>query len=195
MRSSPIAMLCMFLAAMCLCASVTAQETKAAKHIMVSLKNVEPRALATMKHQGPFTEVPDVMAKLMAEVKKGDYLIAGPPMTMYFNSPQEVVAKDLLWEVWIPVVYPGKIGGREHDVLTFKALDALFVASTYHVGPYEKVGDTYEELFKWIQKNKYPITGNPVEVYWGDPENTPQDKLVTEIWMPIGQREAPPAIK
>jgi effector-binding domain-containing protein len=102
-----------------------------------------------------------------------------------------VVPSELLWEVAIPVVNAGSIGGRENDKIAFKVLQPMYVAYTYHIGPFSKLGDTYEQVFAWIEKNKYPLSGFPVEVYWSDPENTAEDKLVTEIWLPVKERENP----
>jgi effector-binding domain-containing protein len=67
----------------------------------------------------------------------------------------------------------------------------MFVAYTYHIGPYENVAETYDLLFGWAARNQYKIVGPPVEVYWGDPEQTPREKLVTEIWLPVEEKKIP----
>jgi effector-binding domain-containing protein len=148
-----------------------------------------------MMHKGSFDDIPAVIAKLMAEVEKGEHLQAGPTMVMYFNSPQNVAPGELEWEVGIPVVRPGTIGKAGMDEMAFKVLESMHVAYTHHVGPYEKVGDTYDKLFEWIEMNDYPLMGFPVEVYWSDPETTPEDKLVTELWLPIEEERTTPGIK
>ncbi|MFH1314081.1 MAG: GyrI-like domain-containing protein [Candidatus Eisenbacteria bacterium] len=174
-----------------LCTGVLADDAVSEKGRTVYIKNTEPRLVATMKHKGPFDDIPGVVAKLMAGVEKGDHLKAGPVMVIYYNSPQNVSASELLWEVAIPVARPAAVGGSEMDKMGFKVFEPMFVAYTYHIGPYEKVGDTFDKVFGWIEVNKYPLSGFPVEVYWSDPENTPADKLVTEVWLPILERETP----
>ena len=176
-------------------AYVLAEEAGAEKHVAMYLKNTEPRVVACMKHQGSFNDIPAVVTKLVEEVKKGEHLQAGPVMIVYFNSPQNVAESELLWEVLIPVAKPGGLGSRDNDELGFKVFDSMYVAYTYHVGPYEKVGDTYAQAFEWIEKNKYPLSGFPVEVYWSDDETTPADKLVTEVWLPVKEREKPAVMR
>jgi AraC family transcriptional regulator len=173
------------------CTCVLAEEGSAEKHVAMYLKNTEPRVVASMKHQGSFDDIPAVVGKLVDAVEKGDHLQAGPVMIVYFNSPQNVPESELSWEVLIPVVSPGSLAGNENDKVGFKVFESMYVAYTYHVGPYEKVGDTYAQAFDWIEKNNYPLAGFPVEVYWSDDKTTPKDKLVTEIWLPVKEREKP----
>ncbi len=173
-----------------MCTCVLAEEG-ATKKRSVYLKNTEPRLVATMKHQGPYDDIPGVVAKLTAGIEKGNHLQAGPLMIMYYNSPQNVSASELIWAVAIPVVTPATIGSGDMDEMGFKVLESMFVAYAHHVGPYEKVGDTFDKVFDWIEMNKYPLSGFPVEVYWSDPETTPAKELVTEVWLPIRERETP----
>ena len=183
--------LVVLVAVMGLCTIALAEEEGSILRRTVYVKYTEPRLLATMKHKGPYEEIPAVVDKVMAEVVKGNHLLAGPVMVLYFNSPQNVPASDLEWEVGIPVVVPGAISKSEFDKVGFNVMESIYVAYKYHVGPYEKVGDTYATLFDWIEKNKYPLSGFPIEVYWSDPKTTPQEKLVTEVWLPITERETP----
>jgi AraC family transcriptional regulator len=166
-------------------------EEGATKKRSVYLKNTEPRLVATIKHQGPYDDIPGVVVKLMAGIEKGNHLQAGPMMIIYFNSPQNVSASELLWEVLIPVVNAEATGRDDMDKMGFKVFDPMFVAYAHHVGPYEKIGETFDKVFDWIEVNKYPLSGFPVEVYWSDPETTSPEKLVTEVWLPITERETP----
>jgi AraC family transcriptional regulator len=186
--------LALLFAVICLAASALAQTTNepASK---VLLKKTEPRMVAAMKHRGPFTEVPVVLANLMGEMAKGGYLAAGPPMCLYFNSPEDTAPKDLLWQVMIPVVYPGPIGDADLDKMTFKFDDVSLVAYTYHIGPYEKINDSYTVLFDWAKRNQYKFNGSPVELYWSDPATTPGEKLVTEIWLPVEEKKVPGVVR
>jgi effector-binding domain-containing protein len=174
-------------------AQVDAEKKEAPQHVY--LKTTEPRTFAIMAHQGPFGDIPTVMANLIKAIDEGGYHMTGPVMCTYFNSPQEVAEKDLAWEVRIPVVYPGPMGRAENDKMGFGYSVPTHVAYIYHVGPYEKVGDTYKILFDWIAKMKYTIEGPPSELYWSDPERTPKEELVTEIWIPVKEKEIPGALR
>jgi AraC family transcriptional regulator len=166
-------------------------EAKEEPPAKIHLKTTEPRAIATMRHQGSFEQIPSVITELMKQMAEGGYLLAGPIMSVYFNDPNQVPEDDLLWEIWIPVAYPGVFSQAENDQMGFKYLDPMFVAYTYHIGPMEKIAETYISLMEWAARNKYNINGPPVEILWCDPGQTPKDKTVTEIWLPVEQKTIP----
>lgn len=166
-------------------------EEAAGPPMRVHLKRTEPRTIATMKHTGSFNALPRVIDDLIGKITDGDHLVAGPVMVVYYSDPRQVPEAELLWEVWIPVARPGPFGSAENDRIAFKYLDAMFVAYTYHIGPYESVAEGYEVLFGWAVRNQYKTVGPPVEVYWSDPEQTPPEKLVTEIWLPVEEKKIP----
>jgi AraC family transcriptional regulator len=167
------------------------EEEAAGPPVRVHLKRTEPRTIATMKHVGSFDALPRVVGDLIGKITDGDHLVAGPVMAVYYNDPRQVPEAELVWEVWVPVARPGTFGTAENDRMAFKYLDAMFVAYTYHIGPYEKVAEGYEVLFGWAARNQYNMVGPPVEVYWSDPGQTPPEKLVTEIWLPVEERKIP----
>jgi len=60
-------------------------------------------------------------------------------------------------------------------------------AITYHIGSYDKIQNSYRELYKFIMENKYTIKGDAIEISVTDiayTDNT--DEFVTEIQMPVG---------
>jgi len=160
----------------------------------IHLKHTEPRSMATMKHTGPYTEVPQVMNALIKAIEDGGYHQAGPVMVAYFNDPRQTPEEELMWEVRIPVAYPGPIGAVESDKMGFKYFDPMFVAYTYHIGPYMEVGTAYMELMQWAGRNKYQIIGPPAEVYWSDPALVPAERRVTEVRFPVLEKEIPGGI-
>ena len=121
--------------------------------------------------------------------------MTGPVMCVYHNSPQEVPPSELLWEIRIPVAYPGKLDVPQNDKMTFGFMHPMYVAYIYHTGPYEKIGDAYRMLYEWGDRQKYDVKGRPIELYWNDPASTPPEKLVTEIWLPIEEKKAQTGLK
>jgi effector-binding domain-containing protein len=190
MRNAKIAILILLLAAFSMVASVYAED-KGQPATKILIKKTEPRTVAVMKHKGPFTDISTVMPKLIGEVDRGGYAVAGPVMCMFFNSPENTAQADLLWEVMIPVAYPGPLGQAQLDRMTFQYSDVATVAYTYHIGPYEKINDTYKLLFDWARRNQYKTEGNPVDIYWSDQAKTPKEKLVTEVWLPVEEKKVP----
>jgi effector-binding domain-containing protein len=58
------------------------------------------------------------------------------------------------------------------------------VKGTYF-GPYEKVEPAYNEIMKFIENHGLKISGRSWEAYMNDPQNTPPDKLQTDIYFPV----------
>jgi AraC family transcriptional regulator len=194
MRKARVAAFAVLVAAICF-ATCAIAETKGDAPAVVHVKKTEPRTVAAMRHKGPFTDLSTVIAKLMAEIQKGGYLTAGPVMCLFYNSPENTAQKDLDWQVMVPVVNPGPFGKPPYDQLAFQFSDVTNVAYMYHVGPYDKINDSYRVLFDWAKRNGYTIRGFPIETYWSDPNTTPKEKLVTEICMPVDERKAAPAAR
>jgi len=193
MRNRGTAVVAVLLAAALLATAVLAQ-TKDEPTVRVYIKKTESHNVATMKHRGPFTDIPTVIAALVSDVDKGGYLPAGPVMAMFITPPENTPPKDLEWQVMIPIARPGALGPAQFDKLSFQYLDPMTVATTYHIGSYDTVNAAYKTLFDWAKVNKYPIKGYPMEIYWSDPAKVPKDKLVTEVWLPIEERK-PTAVR
>jgi AraC family transcriptional regulator len=194
MRSPITAISCLLIAVLLLCLAAYGQEEQKDETgalDIVHLKRSEPRSLAVIRHRGPFSEIPQLMTRLMTEVEKGGYYAAGPMMCAYFNSPDQVPEQELLWEVIVPVAKPGPFQAIENDKLGFTYMNALLVAYLFHIGSYQTLGETYSTLFDWAAKNNYEIAGPPTEVYWSDPQVTPEEGLVTEVWLPVKEKTSP----
>lgn len=169
--------------AVCMVALAFAQEAP----VKVHRKTTEPRTVAFIKHQGPYSGIPGAIDKLYAEIEKGGHLICGPLMTVYYNDPSVTPAGELIWDVRIPVTNPGSMRAVDNEKLGFGYQDPAYVAYTYHIGPYETVSESYGLLFDWARTNKYDITGYVTEVHWSPPD---AKNLVTEIWLPVREKTA-----
>lgn len=54
-----------------------------------------------------------------------------------------------------------------------------------HVGPYEKLRDSYGELMAWMEREGLSIGAPSWEVYVNDPDSTPEEELLTEIYVTV----------
>ena len=59
------------------------------------------------------------------------------------------------------------------------------VAKIIHKGPYQDCGPAYERLYAWLGENGKRIVGPTREIYLNDPNEVPQEELLTEIYAPI----------
>jgi effector-binding domain-containing protein len=153
--------------------------------VKVLRKNTEPRTIALMLHKGPYSDIPKVIESFYAEIEKGGHHICGPLMTVYYNDPTKTPAAELMWDVRIPVTNPGVMKKGNNDELGFGYQDQAYVAYTYHVGPFETVGESYNLLFEWAKTNRYDVAGYITEVHWSPPD---AKNPVTEIWLPVNEK-------
>jgi AraC family transcriptional regulator len=105
--------------------------------------------------------------------------IAGAPLAIYHFWSDTLI--DI--ELGIPVAdstIKGNAKVQLHKINKGKVITAL------HIGPYERLPETYFSINEWIKKNnKYPI-GPPWEVYITDPANEPNpEKWKTAVFFPI----------
>jgi AraC family transcriptional regulator len=60
-------------------------------------------------------------------------------------------------------------------------------AVTTHIGPYDKLGQTYAKLYgQWIVQSGRELWSEPcLEFYLNDPESTDPEDLLTDIHVPL----------
>jgi DNA-binding transcriptional MerR regulator len=73
------------------------------------------------------------------------------------------------------------------DGLVYKKIEGSEKAACiYHRGPYEKLGNSYAVIMKWIESNKHDIAGNPRESFidgiWNKEDTA---DWLTEIQIPL----------
>jgi effector-binding domain-containing protein len=72
----------------------------------------------------------------------------------------------------------------EGDVIA-SVLPGGLVATILHIGPYEAMEPAYEAIASWVDQKGGESTGDPWEVYFGDPqEDNDPDTWKTEVVQP-----------
>jgi effector-binding domain-containing protein len=103
---------------------------------------------------------------------------AGPPYTRYHRIDGETI--DL--EAGLPVSAPIKSEGR----VVAGELPGGKMATAWHIGPYDKLPDTYKRLEEWMTKNGHKSAGAFWEIYWTDPGiESDSTKWRTQILWPV----------
>jgi effector-binding domain-containing protein len=143
--------------------------------------NGENFTYAALECLGPYTLIPQKLGELMAEVQKQKLEMLGGPSLLYYNSPGQVKAEELKWDVCVPldplekVASPLKKG--EYKYLT--------VAEMIYKGPYASVSSAYPALLQFIAGNGYTISGPVCETYWDDPAAVKPEECRTLIVVPV----------
>jgi DNA-binding transcriptional MerR regulator len=151
----------------------------------IVLKSLDGQHVLALREVIP---VPQHVAKLLEEtctaVMTQGAEFTGAPFVI-FHDP-EFKPADMDVEVVIPVgksfkTAIGLSGGRQLNVQELPALKS--VASLIHKGDFDKVGESYTALGKWIGENGYRIAGPPREIYLSPPGS--ESGAITEIQWPV----------
>ena len=153
----------------------------------VELKALPEVIVASMRttiesYDAYFDVVPrmgDYMRSVGAVCREPEYCF-----TIYHDG--EYREHDIDVEICEAVVEPCE----ESERVKFRTVAAVATAAcAVHRGPYERIGDTYNLLFEWIESNGYAAADNPRESYidgiWNrqDPE-----EWTTEVQVPVRPR-------
>jgi len=75
-----------------------------------------------------------------------------------------------------------------HITLIFIAF-YLFLRVDYlraiHIGPYQKIGDTYRKMIEYSNENNLKVKNESIEFYLNDPKTTQNSNLETELLIPL----------
>ena len=147
----------------------------------VALKEVTPFVYCCLPASGPYTEIPNVIGRLMQNMQGQNIFPRGPMLGIYYSSPAEVKPEELTWELGFPVTEQATV----QSPLVKKSWEHKTVAVALHVGPYEKAVETISKMLDWIGKNGCVVSGPLMERYLDmDPSRVKPEELKTEIWIP-----------
>ena len=147
----------------------------------VTVQTIEPFVYFCLEYTGPFTEIQQAIARMPEEARLQNAAPAGPLMAVYRNTPEQVGAQDLQWEVGFPVTPQTLIQPPLHK----KEWGYTQVAVCLHQGAYEDTGDTIGKMFDWLANNGYKRVGPIMERYLDmNPAELRPEQRKTEIWIP-----------
>jgi AraC family transcriptional regulator len=151
----------------------------------VIIKNVQSFAYCCIHHKGPYSDIEKVIAQIFPLLSSQNIPPGGPMVGVFYNSPEEVAAQDLEWDIGFPCsAQSSPLKPLEKRVWNF-----MQVAAAVHKGPYEKTGETYTKIFAWMDANGYAPAGPVLEKYLSMPTpDTDPETLMAEIWVPVQKK-------
>ena len=140
--------------------------------------------VATVPHVGPYNRIGEAFAKL-GQIA-GPAGLFGPDSAMlaiYHDDPETTPPAELKSEAGIVVSPNVKIP----EGLSERLLPAGRYARTVHHGSYEGLGDTWARFMgDWLPKSGHRMKdGLSYEIYRNTPADTPKEKLITELYIPL----------
>lgn len=157
---------------------------KGGNTMQVEIKTLPKMKVAFVRHIGPYNGCGEAWGKLCSW--------AGPkglirPDTLFLGhchddpdvTEPEKIRYDACLTVENGVAAEGEIGVQE--------LGGGEYAVAVHKGPYENLKDTYAYMCGvWAPKSGKEIGSMPsIEIYRNDPEKTPPEELLTDVYVPL----------
>ncbi len=150
----------------------------------IEIKELGDQPVLGIRFKTAMSEIGDSLGNSYGELfaclgKTGEFP-AGPPFLLYHDG--EYKEEDADVEACVPTA---KLLPGEGNVKGY-GLSGAKVASTLHMGPYEQIGDTYQELMLWISDQGYHPSVPCREVYLVGPEQADDPaEYRTEVQCPI----------
>lgn len=138
------------------------------------VETIAAQHAAVVRAEVPPDELPQVFERAFHEVMRvaGEQGIAitGPPFGFYPRMPTETVGVAAGFPVSTPVAPDG-------DVVPMELPGGRVITGT-HIGSYDSIAATYQELMQWAAAEGHGLAGQMWESYLSDPAAEPD----TSTW-------------
>lgn len=150
----------------------------------IIIRDEPVRHLVTVAHKGAYHEINRAFEKLFATlVARGQVDKTGYMIGVFLDDPAAVATTDLrsLAGVEVDADFPVT------EPLTALTLPGGAQAVLTYTGPYAGLPAAYDQLYGvWLpQSGRAPADQPSFEVYMNSPMDTPPEKLVTELHLPL----------
>ncbi len=147
----------------------------------MEIVELKERKTLAVRFRTPAKELPTRMGPIYAEIAgymaKMGIPFAGAPFAMYYNMDMN----DLDVEIGFPVAKAAPEEGR----VKAGTLPGGKLATAKHVGSYGTIEATYNKLMAFVGQQGLKTEAFMYEEYLNSPEDTPPDKLETNIYFPL----------
>ncbi len=150
----------------------------------VRIVETKDRRVAFMRHTGPYTEVGETWQAFMGWVmQNGMFNKINTVFAAAHDDPDVTPADKLRYDCCIEVDGGFQPSG---DVGVQTIAGGKYAVAT-HKGSYTKLADVYGGLMgQWMPKhNHQPAAGPCLEYYKNNPQDTPEEELLTDICVPL----------
>ncbi|MTK64913.1 MAG: GyrI-like domain-containing protein [Methanobacterium sp.] len=147
----------------------------------INQKKTEEKHVAYIFYRGYVEDMGKLIGEIVDWMIDQDVKMSGPPYSVYYTSPKEVLPNDMQYELGIP--FKGE--ASELGKIKIKDIPAQEVIYALNKGPYNKIGAVYESLMNKIIEEGFQMVGAPIEIYFNSPMEVSEDELLTEVQFPI----------
>lgn len=140
----------------------------------------KPQPAISIREKVKVNDISQQMGRMFDELcplLKGEVVCAGPPFALYHSWSDDETDMDVGFPVTGKAITKGRV--RPFELPAVKAVVGM------HVGPYDKIVDSYNKMMEWIKVNGYEPAEYMWEEYLNSPDEVPMDKLMTRLVWPI----------
>jgi AraC family transcriptional regulator len=150
----------------------------------VKIEHLEPLHVAFVRHVGPYHEVGKAWETLCTQL--GREGLIGPDsrfVGVCYDDPEVTAPEKIRYDACVTV----DESFEPRAQVGVQTLPGGAFAVVTHVGPYERLNQTYAELFgRWLPHAGRELRSEPsLEFYLNDPESTDPEELLTDIYAPL----------
>ena len=146
----------------------------------IKIMNIVPQKAIAIREKVKVKDIPQTMGQIFGElmpVVQSEVRCIGPPFAYYDSWSDDET--DMV--VGFPIAGEGVTKGR---IRPFE-LPAARAAVAMHIGPYDKLAESYREMMEWMKANGHQPAGFMWEEYLNSPDEVSPDKLMTRLIWPI----------
>ncbi len=148
------------------------------------IEHLDPLRVAFVRHVGPYHEVGKAWETLCTQLGKEGLL--GPDsrfVGVCYDDPEVTAPEKIRYDACVTVDENFEPQGE----VGVQTLPGGAFAVVTHTGPYDRLNQTYAELFgRWLPGSGRELRSEPsLEFYLNDPESTEPEDLLTDIYAPL----------
>jgi effector-binding domain-containing protein len=148
----------------------------------ITLKELERQSTAVIRERVPMDQLraffDRAFSATMAALQKQGRQPVGPPFAKYYGMPTKTVDVEAGFPVSAPIHDDAGVAGGE--LPGGRAVEAI------HVGPYEELSRTYQEVDRWMRERGLTPAEFMWESYLSDPDREPDPKTWrTQLMLPV----------
>jgi effector-binding domain-containing protein len=152
------------------------------------LIELDPQPAAAMRGNVAQADLPEFFGRayhrVMEAVNAAGVSVVGPPFGFFPRMPTETVA--------VAAGFPVSSAIEETDDVHNLELPGGTAIVTVHIGPFETLGETYDQLMEWARTNELDLAEDMWEQYLSGPVVEPDaSKWQTRIVWPVVAAEGP----
>lgn len=143
-----------------------------------------PMDVAYIRHEGAYCECSRAWDTLCMWAAPRGYLQPGVELLgICYNDPDVTSSEKILYDACIEL----RCAVQELEQVRIQRINGGKFARVTHEGAYDTLSETYSQVCgQWLPQHGYHIASRPsIEVYLNSPEDTEQQDLLTDIYIPL----------